>query len=228
MYEWGAPATQTVRVGGRPHGARRFRRAAAAPSGHTGAMPRALIVVDVQNDFCPGGTLAVDGGDRVAAAITAWLAADGHRYDLVVATRDWHPSPAQAPDFAHFADEPDWVDTWPRHCVAGTPGAEPHPSLVLPADAVVVRKGQVAAAYSGFEGYDGAGTPLAELLARRSIDAVDVVGLATDHCVRATALDARALGLAVDVRADLVAGVAPATTDRALAELRAAGVVVVG
>ena len=145
----------------------------------------------------------------------------------MVATRDWHPSPDQEPGFAHFAAEPDWVDTWPAHCVAGTAGAEPHPALALPDGAVIVRKGQRAAAYSGFEGHDQAGRPLGTVLADRSIDTVDVVGLATDHCVRATALDAAARGLTVEVLAPLVAGVAPATTERALAELRAAGVTIV-
>lgn len=188
-------------------------------------MATALIVVDVQNDFCPGGSLAVDGGDAVAAGITAHLdAAD--MYDMVVATMDWHPPfDAAAPaSFDHFAVEPNFVTTWPVHCVQDTPGAAFHPALSLPDDAVVVRKGRVTAAYSGFEGVADDGTPLPALLAAKGVSAVDVVGLATDHCVRATALDARAAGLQVRVLLPLVAGVAPDTTARALDELRIAGV----
>lgn len=186
-------------------------------------MRRALLVVDVQNDFCPGGSLAVEGGDDVAARITGWLAAEGGRYDLVVATMDWHPAPGATP-FAHFSDSPDYRDTWPPHCVQGTRGAELHPALGLPAGTVVVRKGQGSAAYSGFEGTDEGGRPLAEVLGDAGIEAVDVVGLATDHCVRATALDAERLGFDVRVLTALVAGVAPDTTAAALAELDAAGV----
>jgi nicotinamidase/pyrazinamidase len=189
---------------------------------------RALVVVDVQNDFCPGGSLAVADGDRVAARISEWIGGSGAgRYELVVATMDWHPRPDRHPDFEHFAVEPDYVDTWPAHCVEGTRGAELHPLLELPEAAVVVRKGQASAAYSGFEGTDGRGTPLARLLADAGVDAIDVVGLATDYCVRATALDSRALGYDVRVLAPMVAGVAEATTEAALAELRAAGVEVI-
>lgn len=188
-------------------------------------MKTALIVVDVQNDFCPGGSLAVEGGDGVAAGITALVdAAD--TYDLVVATMDWHPpfDASAPPSFEHFAAEPDFVTTWPVHCVQDTPGAAFHPALALPDDAVIVRKGRTTAAYSGFEGATDDGTALPALLQAAAIDAVDVVGLATDHCVRATALDARAAGLHVRVLLPLVAGVAPDTTARALDELRAAGV----
>lgn len=188
-------------------------------------MTTALIVVDVQNDFCPGGALGVDGGDAVAAGITAHLdAAD--LYDVVVATMDWHPPfDSAAPEaFEHFAVAPNFVTTWPVHCVQDTPGAAFHPALSLPDDVVLVRKGRTTAAYSGFEGFTDDGTPLPAVLQAAGVSSVDVVGLATDHCVRATALDARAAGLQVRVLLPLVAGVAPDTTARALDEMRAAGV----
>ncbi|MGD9995977.1 MAG: isochorismatase family protein [Ilumatobacteraceae bacterium] len=184
---------------------------------------RALIVVDVQNDFCEGGSLAVAGGGHVARAITAWMRAHGPEYAAIVVTRDWHPSPG-TPGFDHFAEHPDFVSTWPAHCVAGTAGAELHPDLHVPATAIEVKKGRASAAYSGFEGVDEAGVPLVELLRRAGIGAVDVVGLATDHCVRATALDARRDGLEVRVLTDLVAGVADSTTAAAIVEMAAAGV----
>ena len=190
-------------------------------------MRKALIVVDVQNDFCPGGSLAVEGGDRVASRISQWLASGDVPYEVVIATMDWHP-PAGGPEpFAHFSETPDYVATWPPHCVQGTGGAALHADLELPRGTVVVRKGQAAAAYSGFEGHDEHEVSLAEILQRAGIDAVDVVGLATDHCVRATALDAKALGFAVRVLSPLVAGVAPDSSARALDDMRAAGITVV-
>lgn len=187
-------------------------------------MPRALIVVDVQNDFCPGGSLAVDGGDAVAAGITGWLASESDRYDLVAATMDWHPAPTGGAIFPHFSDAPDFVDTWPPHCVQGTRGADFHGDLSLPAHTIIVRKGQASAAYSGFEGHDERGTPLVEILRNADIDTVDIAGLATDYCVRATALDAKSSGFDVNVLAQLTAGVAPDTTRGALSEMRSAGI----
>jgi nicotinamidase/pyrazinamidase len=183
-------------------------------------MTRALIVVDVQNDFCEGGSLAVAGGAAVAAAITEHVAAG--RYDHVVATRDHHIDPG-----AHFAEQPDFLDTWPRHCVVGTDGVELHPALDRGPIEAVFDKGEYAAAYSGFEGAAD-GVPLAEWLRRHGVDAVDVVGIATDHCVRATALDAVGNGLATRVLLHLTAGVAEATTEAALAQLRTAGVTLAG
>ncbi|TQM02054.1 nicotinamidase [Pseudonocardia kunmingensis] len=178
---------------------------------------RALIVVDVQNDFCEGGSLAVTGGAATAAAISGWMREGG--YDHVVATRDHHVDPG-----AHFSDTPDFVDSWPPHCRTGTPGASFHPELdVAPLEAVF-SKGEHEAAYSGFEGTDTAGTGLADWLQARGVDAVDLVGIATDHCVRATALDAVAAGFTTTVLLDLCAGVAPESTERALEQLRAAGV----
>jgi nicotinamidase/pyrazinamidase len=187
-------------------------------------MGKALIVVDVQNDFCPGGSLAVAGGDDVASGITEFLTSKRQDYELVIATQDWHPAASMLPGFSHFSDEPDYVETWPVHCVQGTAGAEFHPRLSLPNDTRVVRKGQTSAAYSGFEGRDDHGTTLGDLLEDRGIDSVDIVGLATDYCVKATALDAQRSGLSVRVLLPLVAGVSPTTTAEALDEMRGAGV----
>ena len=186
-------------------------------------MTRALIIVDVQNDFCEGGSLAVGGGSGVAAAISAHLAGHRDAYAHVVATRDCHVDPG-----GHFAEEPDYTDSWPPHCVSGTRGAEFHSDLALDAVEAVFDKGHRAAAYSGFEGATEEGASLAEWLRARGVTGVDVVGIATDHCVRATALDARAAGLDTTVLLGLTAGVAPATTARALDELRAAGVALEG
>ena len=184
-------------------------------------MKSALIVVDVQNDFCEGGSLAVTGGAAVAAAISARLRTDGDRWDHVVATRDHHVDPG-----AHFSEHPDFVDTWPPHCRTGTPGASFHPELDVAPIEAVFDKGRFTAAYSGFEGRTPEGAALRDWLAERGVTEVDVVGIATDHCVRATALDAAGAGFATTVLLDLCAGVAPDSTDRALTELRAAGVTV--
>lgn len=186
-------------------------------------MSRALIVVDVQNDFCEGGSLAVSGGSAVAAGVTRLLASaarDG--FGHVVATRDWHTDPG-----AHFAQEPDFVSSWPAHCVAGTKGAEFHPDLDRAQVDEVFSKGAFAAAYSGFEAVDGSDTVLGDWLAARGVDEVDVVGIATDYCVRATALDAVRQGFRTRLLLDLAAGVAEASTARALEEMRTAGVEIV-
>jgi nicotinamidase/pyrazinamidase len=179
---------------------------------------RALLVVDVQNDFCEGGSLAVVGGAAVAAAVSDHIRAGG-AYDHVVATRDHHVDPG-----GHFSDAPDYVDTWPVHCRARTPGASFHPDLDVAAIEAVFDKGDYAAAYSGFEGADPGGTTLHAWLTARGVTAVAIAGIATDHCVRATALDAARAGFTTTVLLDLCAGVAPKTTDRALAEMAAAGV----
>jgi nicotinamidase/pyrazinamidase len=184
-------------------------------------MATALIVVDVQNDFCEGGSLAVAGGAAVAAAISQHLAGTG--YDQVVATRDYHTDPG-----GHFSDHPDFVATWPVHCVRGTPGASFHPELDVAPVAAVFSKGAHAAAYSGFEGTTGDGTALAEWLRTHGIDRVDVAGVATDHCVRATAVDAARTGLRTTVLLDLTAGVAQSTVDQALTEMDQAGVTLIG
>ena len=180
-------------------------------------MTRALLVVDVQNDFCEGGSLAVAGGAAVAGAISEHVRSAGYAH--VVATRDHHVDPG-----GHFAEQPDYLETWPAHCVAGTGGAELHPSLDRGPIEAVFDKGEYAAAYSGFEGTDAAGTSLADWLRSRDVDAVEIVGIATDHCVRATALDAVTAGFPTTVLLDLCAGVAPETTGRALDEMYDAGV----
>jgi nicotinamidase/pyrazinamidase len=185
-------------------------------------MTRALVVVDVQNDFCEGGSLAVSGGAAVAAAITAHARAARAEYAHVVATRDHHIDPG-----AHFAEHPDYLDTWPAHCVVGTPGVDFHPALDHEPLEAVFDKGEHAAAYSGFEGRSHR-TPLADWLRARGVDAVDIVGIATDHCVRATALDAVGEGFATRVLLNLTAGVAEGTTEAALEQLRAAGVELAG
>lgn len=184
----------------------------------TSRQTRALIVVDVQNDFCEGGSLAVAGGSAVARGITALLATD-HGYDHVVATKDFHIDPGE-----HFSDTPDYKTSWPRHCVADTPGASFHPDFDPAAVEAVFQKGHHSAAYSGFEGVDAAGTPLADWLAERGVEAVDVVGIATDYCVAATAADAVKAGLSTRVLTGLTAGVAPESSSAALTELRSAGV----
>jgi nicotinamidase/pyrazinamidase len=180
----------------------------------------AVLVVDVQNDFCEGGSLAVGGGAQVAQAISARLAGGG--YEHAVATRDHHIDPG-----AHFSVDPDFVDSWPPHCVVGTAGVALHPALDTSHLAAVFDKGEYAAAYSGFEGISD-GVPLVDWLRERQVDTVEVVGIATDHCVRATALDAARLGFATRVRLDLTAGVAAPTVERAVEQLRAAGVELTG
>ncbi|MEU8549607.1 nicotinamidase [Streptomyces roseoverticillatus] len=186
-------------------------------------MQRALIIVDVQNDFCEGGSLAVAGGSDVAAAITDLVGEATAGYRHIVATRDHHIDPG-----AHFSAEPDYETTWPPHCVAGTEGSGFHPNFapVVASGAIdaVFDKGAYAAAYSGFEGTDENGVSLADWLRERGVTEVDVVGIATDHCVRATALDAAREGFSTQVLLDLTAGVAPRTTERALEEMRDAGV----
>jgi nicotinamidase/pyrazinamidase len=184
---------------------------------------RALIIVDVQNDFCEGGSLAVTGGAAVARAIGPRLAAGDGGYAHVVATKDYHIDPG-----SHFSDHPDYADTWPPHCVVGTAGAEFHPDLDTSAVETVFFKGAHAAAYSGFEGADEAGTLLADWLRARDVDEVDVAGIATDYCVRATARDAARGGFATRVLLDLTAGVAAESTTQAIEDLRAAGVEITG
>jgi nicotinamidase/pyrazinamidase len=188
-------------------------------------MSRALIVVDVQNDFCEGGSLAVEGGGDVARSISALVGTDrgGGDYDVVVATKDWHVDPG-----GHFADPgigPNFVDTWPVHCVAESEGAAFHPDLDVAVDEIFL-KGRHTASYTGFDGGAVAdeSVHLGEWLRGRGVTDVDVVGLATDHCVRATALDAVDAGFTTRVLLDHCAGVAPETTEAALAEMTGAGV----
>lgn len=185
----------------------------AAPSGK-----RALIVVDVQNDFCEGGSLAVDGGAKVASAISAFIESNPG-YDLVVATRDAHIDPG-----VHFADVPDFVDSWPRHCVVDTAGQDFHPNLAFRGFDEVFDKGNYEAAYSGFEGTSADGRGLDEFLAESGVTDVDVCGIATDYCVKATALDAAMLGYVTTVLTDLTVAVAPASLEAVYEELAGSGI----
>jgi nicotinamidase/pyrazinamidase len=180
---------------------------------------RALIIVDVQNDFCEGGSLAVAGGAAVARGITGYLAAHGGKYAAVAATRDYHIDPG-----SHFSSHPDYATSWPPHCVAGTPGARFHPDLDTELVNAVFSKGAHSAAYSGFEGRTDGGMPLAAWLEERGITELDVAGLTTDYCVRATAADAAAGGWRARVLLWLTAGVAARTTTEALEALRDADV----
>ncbi|MDQ2747930.1 MAG: isochorismatase family protein [Pseudonocardiales bacterium] len=183
-------------------------------------MGHAVIVVDVQNDFCEGGSLAVAGGTNVARAVSARLGEGG--FDHAVATRDHHIDPG-----AHFSPNPDFRTSWPPHCVVGTGGVDLHPDLDTEHIAAVFDKGEYVAAYSGFEAVAD-GVPLADWLRARDVDTVEVVGIATDHCVRATALDSARLGFATSVRLDLTAGVAASTVESALAEMQDRGVTLTG
>lgn len=186
-------------------------------------MGKALFIIDVQNDFTEGGALGVDGGAAVAAGITEYLRVHGDEYTIVLASRDWHD--ADNDNGGHFATdaEPDFVTTWPVHCVAGTTGAEYHPALDTSRVGYHIRKGQGVPAYSIFEGRTDAGSSVHNLLDEHGIDTVDVAGIATDYCVRASALDALEHGQRVRVLTSLVAGVAPESSDAALAELAHAG-----
>jgi nicotinamidase/pyrazinamidase len=186
-------------------------------------MSRALFIIDVQNDFTEGGALGVEGGDAVAAGITAYLRAHPDRYDVVIASRDWHDGDND--NGGHFAldAEPDYVDTWPVHCVAGTVGAQYDPALDPDLIDVHLRKGQGTPAYSIFQGTTEDGVKLSAVLDKLEVNDVDVVGIATDYCVRASALDAIASGRHVRVIDDLIAGVASDSSVAALREVAAAG-----
>ncbi|HET9076863.1 MAG TPA: isochorismatase family protein [Acidimicrobiales bacterium] len=189
-------------------------------------MGTALIVVDVQRDFCEGGSLAVPGGEAAAAGITDLIEAAGDLYSVVVATRDWHVDPGR--HFAPAGEEPDYQETWPEHCVADTEGAAWHPDLHLPDRTVVVSKGEKEAAYSGFEGRTPDGEQLGPFLRHHGVDRVDIVGIATSFCVRATALDALGEGFATRVLAPLTADVDAARTPATLDELARAGARIAG
>jgi nicotinamidase/pyrazinamidase len=186
-------------------------------------MARALFIIDVQNDFTEGGALGVDGGGAVAAGVTELLSQHPDRYDVVFASRDWHD--ADNDNGGHFATEgtPDYVDTWPVHCVAGTSGAEYHPALDASLIDIHVRKGQGKPAYSIFEGVTDDGETMPQALDRLDVTEIDVAGIATDYCVLASALDGIESGRSVRVLTDLVAGVAPESSEAALERLDAAG-----
>ena len=204
-------------------------------------MTKALIIVDVQYDFCAGGALATDRGAKVAALISEYVEDNHHRYEAVVATQDWHIDPG-----AHFSDTPDFVDSWPVHCVANTEGAEIHPNLDTDYIEAYFRKGRYEAAYSGFEGLqapeesvmtgehepgatlddEGPKTPLADWLDEREIQDVDIVGIATDYCVLATAKDAVDAGYETRVLIDLTAPVHEDKLDEVIAEMEDEGITV--
>lgn len=204
-------------------------------------MAKALIIVDVQNDFCAGGALATDRGAKVASLISEYVEDNHHRYEAVVATQDWHIDPG-----AHFSDTPDFVDSWPVHCVANTEGAEIHPNLDTDYIEAYFRKGRYEAAYSGFEGLqapeesvmtgehepgatlddESPKTPLADWLDEREIQDVDIVGIATDYCVLATAKDAVDAGYETRVLIDLTAPVHENKLDEIIAEMEDEGITV--
>ncbi|MFT4219073.1 MAG: isochorismatase family protein [Microbacterium sp.] len=189
-------------------------------------MAKALFIVDVQNDFTEGGALGVTGGDAVAESITRYLADHAGEYEVVIASRDWHDPDND--NGGHFASgEPDFVNTWPVHCVAGSPGAEYDPGLDTSSVTHHVKKGQGRPAYSLYEGVADDGSTVAEVLEEHGVMEVDVVGIATDYCVRASAMDAIEHGRRVRVLTGLVAGVAPGTSEAALAELGHAGAEIV-
>lgn len=188
-------------------------------------MARALLVIDVQNDFCEGGALACQGGASVAAKISSFIRENSSRFELVVASRDWH-TPNDSND-GHFPGEgnlPDYISTWPLHCIQGTEGAEYHPNLDTNLIDVHIKKGQSSNGYSIFDGVTEEGESFAEVLKSHSISEVEVVGIATDYCVRASALDSVKQGFKVRVISSLTAGVSAASTDRAIAEMLDAGV----
>jgi nicotinamidase/pyrazinamidase len=187
-------------------------------------MTKALFIIDVQNDFTEGGALGVEGGAAVAAGISRYLAEHPDRYAYVFASRDWHDGDND--NGGHFAVDkaPDFVNSWPVHCVSGTAGADYHPSLDVSRITDPVLKGQGKPAYSIFEGETANGENLPKRLDELDIDEIDVVGIATDYCVLRSALDAVRSGRAVRVLDDLVAGVAPDSSAAALDELAAAGV----
>ena len=181
----------------------------------------ALIIVDGQLDFCEGGSLAVEGGNAVCENTAKFLKKHYGDYGVVVASKDWHVDPG-----SHFSDKPDFSESWPHHCVADTKGAELHPALeeMLEKGFIddVVKKGKTEAAYSAFEASDDSGKSLSEVLSKHNIKDVHVVGLATDHCVKATVMDSLNLGFNTMVIEDLAAGVSPDTTQDAIEEMAAA------
>jgi nicotinamidase/pyrazinamidase len=190
-------------------------------------MTRALLVIDVQNDFCEGGSLPVAGGARVAADVAdvlrAWVARGpgAPEYSHVVATKDHHIDPG-----SHWSATPDFRESWPVHCEVGTDGEAFHPNLDPQPFDEIFRKGEHEAAYSGFEGRSSSGVPMADWLRAHGVTAVDVCGIATDYCVRASALDAVAAGFETRLLTGLCAGVAPESSRAALAEMHSAGVLV--
>ena len=188
-------------------------------------MSTALFIIDVQNDFTEGGALGVDGGAAVAAGISAYLAENPDRYDHIFASRDWHDPDSD--NGGHISAHPDFVDSWPPHCIAETSGAEYHPALDTAAIDVHVRKGQGQPAYSIFDGRTDDDSSVRSKLDELGVDAVDIVGIATDYCVRSSALDAAAFGLRTRVLTALSAGISPESVAKTFDDLAAANVEVV-
>lgn len=190
-------------------------------------MAKAILIIDVQNDFCEGGALACQGGAQVAKNISEYLASNKSDYDFVIASRDWHmPNSENGGHFPAQGIDPDFVTTWPLHCIAGEEGAEYHSNLDTSLIDIHIKKGQGEHGYSIFEGTTDSGETFPELLGRLEISAVDVVGIATDYCVRASSLDARKTGLEVRVITSLTAGVAASSTEAAIDEMVDAGITV--
>jgi nicotinamidase/pyrazinamidase len=186
---------------------------------------RAILVIDVQVDFCEGGALPCTGGEAVATRISKYLASEQADYDFVIASRDWHtPGESNSGHFAEPGEEPDYATNWPLHCLAGEQGADYHPNLDSSLIDIHIKKGQGSHGYSLFEGTTNSGESAEELFTRLEITKVDVVGIATDHCVRASALDAQRLGLEVRVISSLTVGVSPSSTEEAIDEMIDAGV----
>lgn len=191
-------------------------------------MSKALLIIDVQNDFCEGGALACQGGAAVATGITEYLRASKDQYNKVIASRDWHtPNHPNGGHFPMDGSDPDYVKTWPLHCIAETSGAEYHSNLDERLIDIHIKKGQEANGYSIFDGVDETGKNFAEVLTEEGITEVDVVGIATDYCVRASSLDAAKHGLSVRVISSLTAGVDQKSTEQAIDEMIDAGVKVV-
>jgi nicotinamidase/pyrazinamidase len=188
-------------------------------------MSKALFVIDVQNDFCEGGALACQGGAAVASSITSYLKANKSGYEAVIASRDWHtPNSENGGHFPQAGKEPDFVTTWPLHCIAGEPGADYHPNLDSTLIDIHIKKGQGKHGYSIFEGVTDSGETIQEVIKRLGVTEVDIVGIATDYCVRASGLDAKTEGLDVRVITSLTAGVSAGSTEAAIDELVDAGV----
>jgi nicotinamidase/pyrazinamidase len=180
---------------------------------------RAIIVVDPQPDFFEDGPLPIVGATATAQRIRDFLNAKRERYDVAIVTQDWHVDPGE-----HWSASPNYESSWPVHCAADSPGAQIHEALADVEWDAVIHKGAREGAYSGFEGQRLDGTSLAEVLFAEGVLDVIVVGFATDHCVKATAMDAQRLGFDVRVALDLCAGVTPATTHAAIADMAAAGI----
>lgn len=192
-------------------------------------MTKAILIVDVQNDFCEGGSLAVAGGASVAMKITNYLRANRSKYDLVIASRDWHD--ANGSNGGHFADvgqAPDFIKTWPAHCVSGTSGADYHPNLDTALIQVHIEKGMGKPSYSAFEGVTRQGKSISAVLNDAEVEHIDVVGIATDYCVLASSLDARKEGFSVSVLTEMCAGISAESTDAAISKMQSVGCQVVG